>query len=112
MKRKTPSDNLRGLPCSIVAVRCALGGKAKGTPILKDGGYATLASMNKFVRENLPVVRQIKFKRGERPKLKDLHLDGRAIVCVLGHFLYLDHEDYWSFFKNSGDDVVSVWVLG
>ena len=111
MKRKTPGSEYRGLPCSMVAVGCALGGTAQNVPQLKDDGYATLASMNRYIRANMPVKKQIKYKRGERPKLKDLHLDGRAIVCVLGHYLYLDHEDYWSYFKNSQDDVVSVWVL-
>lgn len=110
MKRRKPNDTLRGKPCSIVAVSCALGGKAKGKPTLKDG-YATLASANKYIRENLNVKKRTDFKRGQRPKLKDLHLDGKAVVCVLGHFLYLDHEDYWSYFNNENDPVVAMWEL-
>lgn len=111
MKRNIPGSEYRGLPCSMVAVGCAKGGTPMDLPDLKNDGYATLAAMNKFVRANLGVKRQVKFRRGERPKLKDLHFDGRAIVCVLGHYLYLDHEDYWSFFKNGQDDVVALWEL-
>ena len=60
---------------------------------------------------NLPIKKRINYKRGERPKLKDLHLLGKAIVCVYGHFVYLDHEAYWSFFNNEEDEVVSLWVI-
>lgn len=112
MKRISPNEALRGVPCSIVAVSCATGvEKAHGGIQLKSGGYATLAEMNKYVRSHLQVKRQVKYRRGERPKLKDLHLQGRGIVCVLGHYLYLDGETYYSFFKNSEDDVVCVWIL-
>ena len=111
MKRRTPPGILRGVPCSVVAVSCATGGKMDGIPDLKDDGYCTLQSANRYIRAHLKVKKRIDFRRGLRPLLRDLHLDGRAIVCALGHFLYLDHETYWSFFKNSGDEVVAIWVL-
>ena len=111
MRRVKPAEGLRDTPCSMVAVACAIGAeKAAGSVVLKDG-YATLASMNKYIRSFLPVVRQRKYKRGERPLLKDLHHPGRAIVCVLGHYLYLEGETYYSFFRNSDDEVVCVWEL-
>lgn len=112
MKRVKPSERLRGIPCSMVAVACALGVETPpGGMVLSDGQYGSLNNMNTYVRRYLPVKRQTKYRRGERPKLKELHLDGKAIVCVLGHFLYLDHETYWSFFRNSDDPVVCVWEL-
>lgn len=35
----------------------------------------------------------------------------RAAVCVLGHFIYVNGEDYWSFFNNENDPVVCVWYI-
>ena len=110
MKRIKPDEKLRRRPCLVTALTCACG-KPKGTALIKSDGYATLGSANRWIRENVKVERRINFRRGERPKLKDLHLDGRAVVCVLGHYLFLDHETYWSFFRNSDDEVVTVWVL-
>ena len=110
MQRKKPADNLRYKPCLITAVRCACD-KPVGKPEFKDGGYATLYAANRWIRDNLKVKKRINYYNGERPRLKDLHLDGRAIVCVLGHYLYLDHETYWSFFRNSQDEVVTMWIL-
>ena len=110
MVRRRPGKALQGVPCSIVAVRCAMG-DAVGAPDLRDDGYATLDEANKYIRAKLKVKKRVYYRRLERPRLKDLHLDGRAIVCVLGHYLYLDHETYYSFFNNEDDQVVTVWVL-
>ena len=117
MKRIMPSVpdyDLNNLPCSIVAVSCALGYVPDFTEYmkkLKSDGYATLNASNRFIRDNLDVKKRTDYKRGQRPLLKDLHLDRRAIVCVYGHLVYLDHETYWSFFENEDDDVVAVWEL-
>ncbi len=115
MRRINPSYNLRNLPCSICAVSSALGFIPEGTDEyskkLRDDGYATLNDANRYIRDNLDVVKRTDYKRGQRPKLRDLHADGRAIVCVYGHFIYVNHEDYWSFFENEDDDVVTVWRL-
>ena len=115
MERKRPNEIYADEPCLVVAVYCAyekeMFKSATGYPDLKPNGYATLASANKWIREKLAVKKKIDYKRGERPKLKDLHLDGEAVVCVLGHYIYLDGETYWSFFDNEEDDVVTVWML-
>lgn len=110
MKRRKPSDKLRGKPRSIVAVSCATKNPT-GSPVLKSDGYATLTAINDYIRRNLKVLRRVNYRRGERPRLRDLHLDGRGIVCVLGHYLYVDHEEYWSFFRNEDDRVVAVWQI-
>ena len=114
MRRITPDSSLQGIPCSIVAVTCAKGSMPDITdyiPKLKSDGWATLNVANKFIRENLDVKKRTDYKRGERPRLRDLHLDGRAVVCVYGHLVYVDHEYYHSFFINEFDDVVAVWEL-
>lgn len=125
MKRINPPLYCEGLPCSVVAVSCALDNETwSNSPLIAPGrsdGYVTLQEMNKFVRHNLAVKKRIDFKRGERPKLKHLPavlkkmlpkiVERKAIVCVLGHYLYFDGKDYYSFFNNKEDDVVAVWVL-
>ena len=113
MERKLPNSNLYHIPCLITALYCATKSpdNLHGRPVLKPDGYATLTSANKWIRENLPIKKRTDFKRGERPKLKDLHFAGKAVVCVLGHYIYLEQETYWSFFDNENDDVVTIWEL-
>ena len=113
MIRKLPKDTFLNVPCLVTAVCCALNDTRclVDYPDLRMDGYATLASANKWIRRNLSVTKRTDYKRGERSKLKDLHLDGRAIICVLGHYIYVDGETYWSFFDNEYDDVVTVWKL-
>lgn len=82
---------------------------------IKSDGYVTLKDMNSLVRKNFVVKKRLTFKRGERPTLKDFIRDNphkTAIVCCLGHYLYLQEGTYYSFFNNDNDDVVSVWLLG
>ena len=115
MRRKKPCSYLDGIPCSIVAVSCALGRLPAGINVyeskLREDGYASLKVANRIIRDNLDVIKRTDYKRGERPLLKDLHLDGKAIVCVLGHLIYVDHETYHSLFDNETDEVVTVWKL-
>lgn len=116
MERRTPEDpsgRLNGMPCLVVAVDLAKGiiQSPHGWPKLRKDGYALLNAANTWIRENLPVKRRKDYRRGKRPRLKDLHLDGMAIVCVYGHYIFVDHELYWSFFDNDEDEVVAVWEL-
>ena len=110
MIRHTPPKEFERDPCSIVGIGCATGKRLHFSTSHSDG-YMTLRDMNKIVRENCTVKKRIDYKRGQRPKLRELHLDGRALVCVYGHFLYVDREEYWSFFDNEDDEVVAVWLL-
>ena len=115
MRRKLPPNYLKGYPCSIAAVACALGELPEDTEdyidSLGENGHATLSQANKLIRSCLEVKKRIDYKRGSRPKLKDFHLDGRAIVCVLGHYLYAEGDAYYSFYDNLIDEVVAVWLL-
>ena len=113
MVREIPNYYLVDDPCLVTALYCATGlfESPRGYPELKADGYATLSSANKWIRQNLKIKKRTDYKRGERPKLRDLHLDGQAVVCVLGHYIFVDHEKYWSFFDNEDDDVVAVWEL-
>lgn len=120
MKRIVPSDIYGYEPCSVVAVGCALGIteknalKALKSNLLKDDGYLSLAGMNKLIRANLNVKKRVDYKRGERPLLVEFghsHKGQKAIICVLGHYVYFDGRDYHSFFWNGKDQVVCVWYL-
>lgn len=120
MKRIAPDNRLVNYPCCIVAVSTVLGfdnasNRAAQSrtwfPQMDASGYVTLSEANRFIRANLNVRKRMDFKRGSRPLLKDLNLNGKAIVCVLGHYLYLNHETYYSFFDNENDEVVAVWEL-
>jgi len=127
LKRNGPPDECRGLPCSIVGGACAMlqRGEAEAAAAAirrireeerrlgishRSDGYLTLAANNKLVRALFGVKRRRDFKRGERPKLKDLE-EKEALVCVYGHFLYLKDGGYWSYFDNADDEVVALWEL-
>lgn len=122
MKRITPDKVYEGLPCSMVAVGCAMGAQgavsaaedALRSPDLHADGYLSLDGLNRLIRAHMHVTRRENFRRGERPALRDFahsHLGQRAVICVLGHYLYFDGRDYHSFLWNGGDPVVSVWYL-
>lgn len=111
--RRKPSSVFYDCPCSIVAVGCASGKFPPVPADLTSDGYLSLAGMNRYCREQLSVEKAVTFRRGERPTLKEF-LEGntkRAVICVLGHFLFADGNTYWSFGKNAKDQVVKVWYL-
>ncbi len=121
MKRVTPSNVYRGVPCSVVAVGCAMGVTAREriralySPSLKPNGYLSLGAMDRLVRANLSVTRRVNYKRGQRPILRDWAHENKgikAILLVASHFIYFDGRDYHSFFWNGGDIITSVWEVG
>lgn len=117
--RYFPRDYYNDKPCSYVSVGIAyenIVGKSFDLPLqdeLKDDGYFTLDNMNKFIRSVLPIKRKVYFKRNERMLLKDLFGSNseKCIVCVIGHYIYVDGQDYWSFFDNENDEVVCIWYI-
>lgn len=115
MSRIIPGNELLDKPCSIVAVTCALKHTPKNEDVyvaqIRSDGYATLNNANRFIRDNLPIKKRIDFKRGQRPLLKDLKPDIKAIICVYGHYLYYDYGNYWSYFDNDNDEVVAIWQI-
>lgn len=120
MKRIIPAEIFRGVPCSATALGCALGVSKKSevrdlfSPALKKDGYLSLKGMDTLIRGRTRVRKVAKYKRGERPALRDFaraHRGTRAVICLLGHFVYFDGKDYHSFFFNGGDEVVQAWIL-
>lgn len=120
MKQIIPDSIYNGLPCSIVSAGTALGindlnglSRLVSDDLRKDG-YLSLRGMNTLLRANMSVIRRRDFKRGERPTLMEwakAHEGVKAVICLLGHFIYFDGQDYHSFFKNDTDPVVAVWEV-
>lgn len=125
LNKITPNEIYEGLPCSVVAVGTALGitDKKELNIIMSDAnyrndGYMTLNDMNRFIRSKLRIQKREYFKKNERNVLFGfLHGDTfegnqrKAIICVLGHYIYVDKLDYYSFFNNEYDKVVCVWWI-
>ena len=117
--RIVPNKKYDGFPCSYVGTGCAcerITGKPFDAPLpdgLKNDGYLSLDLANKFLRAHLPVSRKVYFKRTERITLGEFlkNNEQKCCICVLGHFLYAEGHDYWSFFENEDDPVVCVWYL-
>lgn len=80
---------------------------------LKADGYLTLNDMNKYIREHINVKKKIYYKRNERITLEEFLADNneKAIICVLGHYIFVNKQTYYSYFDNISDEVVCVWIL-
>lgn len=119
MIQVVPEDKYKWVPCSQVAlgIACEKTGVEYFLPISvfdaigsSESGYLTLRDMNKFVRALLPIKKRKDFKRRERPLLRELE-PCKAVICVVGHYLYMDYDKYYSFFDNENDDVVAMWII-
>lgn len=115
-----PKPFYEGLPCSVVSIGCA-SELLRGTfdydkirmfseQASRNNNYATLRSVNEQVRKFFNVKRYTYYTREQRKKLKEFR-GITAIICVLGHFVFLNGDSYYSFFNNENDKVVAVWEL-
>lgn len=136
MIRKTPfekintikedDDILEHFSCSTLSLLMAMVGKTEkelpplptlqqiGQGIkLYNEGYRSLRDMNKSVRYFCNVECYKYFKKSDRLNLEDFDFNNKkAIVCVLGHYVYVENNVYYSFFDNDKDKVVAIWYLG
>ena len=113
IKRRDPVPVFAGLPCSMVAVGTATGAVPERPYGLHLDGYLSLDCMNRYVRANLSIKRKVQYPKANRPTLKDFLEENteKCVVCVKGHYVYADHNTYWSFLRNARDPVVAVWYL-
>lgn len=121
MKRITPKDFYLDLPCSVVSIGCASEllhgsfeyGKIKefSEQASANDNYATLRSVNEQVRKFFNVKKYAYYPRAKRKTLKECYSGKTAIVCVLGHYIFVDGDSYYSFFDNENDMVVAVWEI-
>ncbi len=112
----TPEEELKSIPCSVLAVGLrlkALKKKPTDMNINYDGdGYCKLKDMDTALRINCKVSRYHYIKKGYRKKLKEYTLfPGKYVVCVLGHYIYVEQDNYYSFFDNSEDIVIAWWRI-
>ena len=120
MKRITPKDFYLDLPCSVVSIGCAselLHGcfeydkiKAFSEQASANDNYATLRSVNEQVRKFFNVKKYTYYNRAERKTLKECYFEN-AIVCVYGHYIFVNGDAYYSYFDNLNDKVVAVWEI-
>ena len=120
MKRIQPNAIYDGIPCSVVSVGCAMKLIDRAAIVrlysnqLHKDGYLSLRDMDGLLRANMSVKRRTNYKRGQRPALWQWaqdHVGTKAVICLLGHFIYFDGHDYHSFFHNESDEVVTVWEV-
>lgn len=119
MKRIVPrcrKGDVGSIPCSRLALACALIKNGKNVKIASylnvySDGYCPLKSMDKLVKRTFAGVEYRYFPQDERPKLDDLKWEGKYIVCLLEHFIYVEGNKYYSLFDNTNDEVVAVWKL-
>lgn len=118
--RVVPNEKYEGIPCSQVAIGYAyekIYGKelphAVEVSLSNAEGYATLDAVNKTIRSLIPVKKKVYFRRTERISLKEFLENNKekCVVCVLGHYIFVDGEDYYSFFENEGDMIVCAWYI-
>jgi hypothetical protein len=116
--RHLPPKHFQSLPCSIVAITSAKKDLNIYTETifpkeLREDGYLDLNVMNKLVRANLPVKKKQYFKKTERISLEDFLgiNEEKCIVCVYGHYIYVNKANYESFFENEKDKIVCIWFL-
>ena len=117
--RITPNAKYLNLPCSYVGTGCAYEQyhhKPFNEPLpsnLGEDGWSTLDNTNRYIRQYLPIRKKEYFKRGQRPILKDFLSSNteKCLVCVYGHFIYVDANDYYSFFDNEYDPIVCIWYI-
>lgn len=118
--RFNPSQKLNEFPCSVVALASATDLSHFNNEEIKEimnhckkDGYMSLKCMDKMIKKFYNLKEEREYKTYERPTLEHfLNTNNRnAIVCVVGHFIYVEGSDYFSFFNNDKDKIVKVWYI-
>ena len=115
-----PNERFNGIACSKVALYYAYkdiyNQKIAVNDIIqtRPDGYLALAKMNHYINMFFHVKSAKQYNKQERFSLAEFLLKGndkKCIICVLGHYIYVDGVNYFSFFNNLHDKVVKVWYL-
>ena len=114
-----------GNPCSVLALDCALSSFYQPHCPYRyvnydKEGYCTLQNMNKAIRGFFKCKYHY-YKKVERMTLNQIMIlltkeRQKAIVCCLGHYVFVDGTAYggavyYSYFDNMFDEVVALWIL-
>ncbi len=119
MAQIIPNKKYEGYPCSYVGAGCAYEDikkkefKEELPESLSKEGYLSLKNEEEFLKTFFNIKKKRYYKRTERPYLIDFLREnkGPCCICVYGHFVYANGEDYWSYFDNDYSKVVNVWYL-
>lgn len=114
-----PSERFKGMPCSMVAMYYAYKDiykqyiKVDEIIRTRQDGYLALSKMNTYANLLFKVKKAQQYGSTKRFCLKEFlkSNDKKCVVCVLGHYIYVDGKDYYSFFNNENDKVVKIWYV-
>ena len=117
--RYNPSANLYNTPCSIVALDTAYRDIYNEFIAIDEivrtrpDGYLALSKMQVYIKLLFKVKKSIQYTKKDRFKLKEFlqNNDKKCIICLLGHYIYVDGKNYYSFFQNLEDEVVKIWYV-
>lgn len=115
----TPSNRLNNMPCSMVVLYVAYAlNYYKSVDIAnivrtRPDGYLALSKMNMYINLLFHVKKAQQYGSSKRFTLKEFLKtnDKNCIICVLGHYIYVEGKNYYSFFNNDNDKVVKIWYV-
>lgn len=114
-----PSNYFNNMPCSKVALQLAYADiyykSIDANEIVKTraDGYLSLKRMDMYCNLLFHVKKAKLYGSTKRFTLKEFleTNDKQCIVCILGHYIYVDKKNYYSFFNNEYDKVVKIWYV-
>ena len=114
-----PNERFNSMPCSMVSLYYAYKDlykqyiKIDEIVRTRQDGYLALSKMNTYANLLFKVKKAQQYGSTKRFTLKEFlkSNDKKCVVCVLGHYIYVDGKDYYSFFNNENDKVVKIWYV-
>jgi len=115
----TPSERFNGIPCSMVALYYAYktiyNQRIAVEEIIRTrpDGYLALSKMNNYINMFFKVKKAQQYGSTKRFSLDEFLKtnDKKCMVCLEGHYIYVDGKNYFSFFNNEKDKVVKIWYV-
>lgn len=115
----TPNERFNNTPCSMVALYYAYKNIYNQRIAVEEiirtrpDGYLALAKMNNYINMFFKVKKAQQYGKDKRFSLSEFLKtnDKKCVVCVLGHYIYVDGKNYFSFFDNLHDKIVKIWYL-
>ena len=115
----TPSERFNNTPCSMVALYYAYKNIYNQRIAVEEiirtrpDGYLALSKMNNYINMFFKVKKAQQYGKDKRFSLNEFLKtnDKKCVVCVLGHYIYVDGKNYFSFFDNEKDKVVKIWYV-
>lgn len=114
-----PNERFNGIACSKVALYYAYkdiyNQKIAVNDIIqtRPDGYLALSKMNHYINMFFKVKKAQQYGSTKRFSLDEFLKtnDKKCVVCVLGHYIYVDGKNYFSFFDNEKDKIVKIWYV-